>query len=537
MALTQDNKKKSSNRGRYTQQYKPKKQVKKEIFINESRNETRIAITENDVLAEILLERPENTRMVGDIYKGKVARVNPGMRAAFIDIGFDHDGFLHFSDINDSVHDVMDIFESDYDKEKEPNKRGKSVRGEWMPKPGQEIIVQITKEPIYDKGPRVTTHISLAGRFIVLVPNDRQIGISRKISNFKEKRRLQKIAKELRPNDFGLILRTAALDKSHDAIENDFKNLMNQWKDVEREIKKHEPPFLVFKDLEMAFSVIRDLLTADVEKVVVDSRKLYRKIGTYLKNVSPQLMEKLEFYNEHIPIFDKFNVEKELDKTQHRKVWLKSGGYILIDHTEALVTVDINSGRYQGKKGHEQNSFKINMESVPEIARQLRLRDIGGLIVIDFIDMEDVKNRKAIFHAMRREMGRDRARNKIYELSELGLMQMTRQRMGPGLLYRVSDVCPVCNGLGRVISKDTLMNKIERWIKRMKSVKMERRLIIYLHPEVAFHFSEDSKEAIRRLMWKYWVKIDVEEDPELSMNDFKIFSKKSGEDITDKYMS
>jgi len=377
----------------------------------------------------------------------------------------------------------------------------------------------------------------LAGRFIVLVPNDRQIGISRKISNFKEKRRLQKIARDLRPDDFGLILRTAAMDKSHDAIENDFKNLMIQWKDVEREIKKQEPPFLVFKDLEMAFSVIRDLLTADVERVVVDSRKLYRKINSYLKNVSPHLSEKLEFYNEHIPIFDKYNIEKELDKTQHRKVWLKSGGYILIDHTEALVTVDINSGRYQGKKGHEQNSFKINMESVPEIARQLRLRDIGGLIVIDFIDMEDLKNRKAIYNSMRKEMIRDRARNKIYELSELGLMQMTRQRIGPGLLYRVSDVCPVCNGLGRVISKDTLMNKIERWIKRMKSVKMERRLIIYLHPEVAFHFSEDSKEAIRRLMWKYWVKIDVEEDPELSMNDFRIFSKKSGEDITDKYMS
>ena len=537
MAFTQDRKKNSNYNRRRPQYKKPKQPVTREIFINETRNETRIAITENGQLAEILLERPENIRMVGDIYKGRVARVNPGMRAAFIDIGLDHDGFLHFSDINESVHEFMDLFESDYDEEKTPQKRGSRIRGEWMPKPGQELIVQITKEPIHDKGPRVTTHISLAGQFIVLVPNDRQIGISRKVSNYKEKKRLQKIAKALRPDDFGLILRTAASGKPAEMLENDFNILMLKWKDVEKEIKKQEPPFLVYKDLEMAFSVIRDLLTEEVEKVIVDSRKLYRKINAYLKNVSPQLLDKLEFYNEQIPIFDKFNIEPEIEKTQHRKVWLKSGGYILIDHTEALVTVDVNSGRFQGKKEHELNSLKINLESVPEIARQLRLRDIGGLIVKDFIDMEDLKNRKSVYHAMRKEMSKDRARSKVFELSELGLIEMTRQRIGPGLLYRVSDVCPVCHGLGRVISKDTLINKIERWIKRMKVENPERRLIINLHPDVAFHFSEDSKESIRRLMWKYWIKLDIREDTELSMNDFRIFSKKSGLDITEQFTS
>ena len=522
---------------RYSRSRKPRKPVKKEIFINESRNETRIAITENDQLAEILLERPENTRMVGDIYKGTVARVNPGMRAAFIDIGLDHDGFLHFSDINESVHDFMDLFESEYDEESSPKSRGTTIRGEWMPKPGQEIIVQITKEPIHDKGPRVTTHISLPGRFIVLVPNDKQIGISRKINSFKEKRRLQKIARNLKPDDFGLILRTVAQGKSAELIENDFNLLMSDWKIIEKEIKKSSPPTLVYKDMEMAFSVIRDLLTEDVGKIVIDSKKLYRKLGSYLKNLSPHLLEKLEFYNEQIPIFDAYNIEPEIEKTQHRKVWLKSGGYLIIDHTEALVTVDINSGRFQGKKEHELNSLKINLEAVPEVARQLRLRDIGGIIVVDFIDMDNEKNRKSVYLAMRKEMAGDRARSKVFELSELGLLEMTRQRIGPGLLYRVSDVCPICDGLGRVISKDTLMNKIERWIKRMKVENTERRLILNLHPDVAYHFLENSKESIRRLMWKYWVKIDIKKDSELSMNDFKIISKKTGEDITDQFMS
>ena len=537
MTITQNKNQIPNKSRRYTNRRKPNKSVKREIFINETRNETRIAITENDLLAEILLERPENTRMVGDIFKGTVARVNPGMRAAFIDIGFDRDGFLHFSDIDESIHEFMDLFESDYDEDNSSKNRGTAIRGEWMPKPGQEIIVQITKEPIHDKGPRVTTHISLAGRFIVLVPNDKQIGISRKISNYKEKRRLQKIARDIRPDDFGLILRTVAQGKSAEMIENDFSNLISNWKLIEKEIKREKPPALVYKDMEMAFSVIRDLLTEDVEKIVVDSKKLYRKLGSYLKNISPHMLAKLEYYNDQIPIFDEYNIEPELEKTQHRKVWLKSGGYIIIDHTEALVTVDVNSGRFQGKKEHELNSLKINLEAVPEIARQLRLRDIGGLVVVDFIDMENEKNRKAVYIAMRKEMARDRARSKVFELSELGLLQMTRQRIGPGLLYRVSDVCPICNGLGRVISKDTLMNKIERWIKRMKAENAERRLVLNLHPDVAFHFSEISKESIRRLMWKYWVKIDLRNDSALSMNEFKIFSKKTGEDITEQFMS
>ncbi|MFQ6617102.1 MAG: ribonuclease E/G [Fidelibacterota bacterium] len=508
--------------------------MKKEIIINATTHETRIAIVEDDKLVELYVERPEKERMLGDIYKGKVARVHYGMNAAFIDIGLDHNAFLHFSDIGESALELSSMAEMDYELEYEKG-TSRAHKKEWLPKQGQEIVVQITKEPINEKGPKVTTNISIPGRFLVLVPNETHVGISRKITNPREKKRLRKIASEIKPDDFGLIVRTVAEGKRRSILINDLETLMETWKEIEHRIKTSKTPELIYKDMEMASSIIRDLFISDLDKVIVDSKKLYRKISNYLKQVAPPLLSKLEHYRSRIPIFDAHGIEREIEKTLEKKIWLKNGGYIVIDHTEALVTVDVNSGKYVGKENHEKNSFQINKEAAKEIARQLRLRDIGGIIVIDFIDMADEEHKMRVYQELRKETRKDRARIKISEISEFGLVEMTRQRVRPSLLFSISDECPQCGGTGRVTSKDAVLTKIERWIQRFKNQSRERRLELSVHPELARHLREDDKATFRRWLWRYWLFISIKENSNLKIDEFRFYSRKKERDITDLY--
>lgn len=506
--------------------------MKKEIIINSCFGETRIAILENRKLVELFVERPENERMVGDIYLGKVVNVVHGMQAAFVDIGHMQDSFLHFSDIGNVLAEYKDFIDLETSRNGSKNRQSRPI-----PKEGQEILVQVIKEPINRKGARVTTEISIPGRFLVLVPNSDVIGVSKKIYQIKEKKRLKRIVQGLKPEGFGLIIRTVAENRDEKALKSDLVNLIREWKIIEKKLKRKSPPALIFKDVTMASSVIRDLFTKDVSRLVADDKRLYNNIKGYLKDVGPALSTRVDFYNNKKPIFDAFDIESEIEKSLSRKVWTPSGGYVIFDHTEAMVAVDVNSGKFMGRKEPEENILKINLEASKEIARQLRLRDIGGLIVIDFIDMTEPANKKKLYDEFRRELRRDRAQANITPISEFGLIEMTRERIRPSLLYAFSEACPTCDGTGRVGSKTTVLTKIERWIKRFKMEYKEWSLQLVVHPSTADFLTSGFRSRIRRFMWKYRLRIDVVPDSTMKADEFRMLLKKDQKDVTDQFIS
>ncbi|MFC1731963.1 ribonuclease E/G [candidate division KSB1 bacterium] len=509
------------------------RRIKKEIVINTTTSETRIAILENGTLNELYIERPENVRMVGDIYKGKVSKVLPGMMAAFIDIGQPQNAFLHFSDISSPFFSYI----STSDQPRRTSERRRLADMEVKLKEGQEVNVQVTKEPLAAKGARVTTAVTIPGRFLVLVPNERYIGVSKKIDSFRERKRLKRVAKEILPKNFGLIVRTVASNKDEEILIKDLENLTSTWKEIEKIASKNAAPCLLYKDFSMASSVIRDIFTSDVERVVIDNKKLLRNINTYLKDAAPQLLEKVEYYNLQKPVYEEFNIEKELIKIVDPKVWLPGGGHIVINHTEAMVTIDVNSGKFIGGTNYEANATKVNLQAAREIGRQLRLRDIGGLIVIDFIDLAEEKNRKRVYYEIRNEMRKDRSKTSILPMSEYGLIEMTRQRIRPSLLYTFSDVCPHCRGTGRILSKESIASSIESWIKRFKMSRKERRLVLQVNQELRDYLINGWGNHLFKFMWKFWMKIDIETITELKPDEFRFILKKTGEDITEKFIA
>ncbi|HTY59369.1 MAG TPA: Rne/Rng family ribonuclease [Bacteroidota bacterium] len=543
--------------------------MKKEIIINAGANETRIAITEDGRLAELFVETANKEKMVGDIYLGKIAKVMPGIKAAFIDIGLGQDGFLHFSDIGNRFEEYSAMIgdeDENGDEPKEPaaaeaavaapgaeqhrsappppappqearsrNNNHRPPRRDIQLEKGQEIIVQITKEPVGKKGVRVTSEVSLAGRFLVLLPFDGKIGISKKISSFKEKRRLRKIVQTILPEGFGVIIRTVAEGKDESSLTNDLKDLIDTWREVEKTVKSEKAPCLLYKDMSTTSSVIRDLFSNDVSRVVIDSRKLHKEIRAYIKYTSAQLLDKIELHKDRRPIFDVYGIEKEIETTLARKVWLKSGGYIIIEPTEAMVVIDVNSGRYAAKKEQEQNSLRTDLEAAREICRQLRLRDIGGIIVCDFIDLDDERNKRKVYEELKKEFRKDRAKVTVLPMTEFGLVQITRQRIRQAILHSFSEPCPACGGTGLVQSRTTTVNQIERWIRRFKSESSERRIVLKVNPQMADALRVGTFSRLRKLMMKYRILIRLESDTAVHVGEFRCFSTKQGKDITDQF--
>lgn len=504
--------------------------MKKEIIINASIGATRIAILENGRLVELFVEQPENERMVGDVYLGKVVNVVKGMHAAFVNIGHRQDAFLHFSDIGDYLADYKTFIDVNGSRD-----NSKSGSRNSYPKEGQEILVQIIKEPIKKKGVRISTELSFPGRFLVLVPNTDVVGVSKKIFSQKEKRRLKKVLREIQPSGFGVIARTVAEDKDEKILKLDLDALLRNWQSIEKKLRDASPPSLVYKDGGMVSSVIRDLFTSDVSRICIDSRKLYREVTSYLDDVSSALKDRVEPFRSKRPIFDVFRIESEIERSLSRKIWTPSGGYVIIDHTEALVAIDVNSGKYVRGKAPEETTLKINLEAAREIARLLRLRDIGGLIVIDFIDMLESKNKKRLRDEFMRELRKDRAQASVTQISEFGLIEMTRERIRPSLLYAFSDPCPTCEGIGRVSSRNTVLTKIERWVKRFKAKRRDWALTLIVHPHIADYLANSLISRLRKLMWKYRIRIDLQRDESLRGEDFKMLLKKTQEDITEQF--
>lgn len=511
--------------------------MKTEIIINVASHESRIAILEDGRLVEILVERSENERTVGDIYKGTVTAVLPGMQAAFVDMGMEKSGFLHASDMPGSPGSMVEpddelLEEMDF----RTDRRGNPIIPiEELIRKGQEIVVQIKKEPISTKGPRVTADPSLPGRFMVLVPDGDKVGVSRKITNWAEKRRLKDLGRQIKPDGFGLIVRTEAEGKGDRELSRDLKRLIGTWERIQKQAGKTAAPALLHKEMGMTSSLIRDLFTDDVDRLVVDSKHEYKKIIAYLKGTSPHLRERVVCHRDRVPVFDAFGVEEEIEKCSERRVWLKGGGYLVFDHTEALVAIDVNSGRYVGRSNQEETVLKINLEAAREIARQLRLRDIGGLIIIDYIDMLPAANRKKVEEEFRQAIRRDRSRPRISDISEFGLMEMTRQRVRPSLLFTFSESCPTCKGTGRVVSRETTLARIERWLKRSRAASIERRLTVRVHPTVGEYILENRNERLKRVRRSTRVWLNVEMDPDLPLDAYRIYSRKRNVDITDKF--
>jgi ribonuclease G len=526
--------------------------MKKEIIISSTSNENRIAITEDGKLAELFMENPQNERIIGDIYLGRIAKVIPGIKAAFIDLSFKQDAFLHFSDIGEQSDDFKsllgidtDLDEEDEDEtpgQSEPPQQNRSRRNE-LPKleRDQNIVVQITKEPVGNKGVRVTSKIAIPGRYLVFLPFENKINASKQILNLREKRRLKNIVKDYKRAgslDFGAIIRTVAENQDENSIKEDLDQLLNVWKEIEKNVKNEKAPALLYKDLSLTSSVIRDLFRGDVVKVITDSKKQYKEIVSYLKLTAPGLVDKVELYKNSEPIFDVYGIEKEIQHTLNKKITLKSGGYIFIEHTEAMVVIDVNSGKYARSKDQETNSLKTNLEAAREIVRQLRLRDIGGIIVIDFIDVYDDKNKKKIYDEIKKEFKKDRAKVTVLPMSDFGIIQITRQRVRQSLIKSISEPCPTCGGTGIVESSTNIIIRIERWIKRYKSQSQKlspAKLILKVNSQVYKHLKEGTISHITRISFRYLVRIKLVEDLSLALQDFRFIRIKDNKDITGDY--
>lgn len=505
--------------------------MQKEIIINSSEFETRIAILEDSKLMELWVERPEKERMVGDIYKSIVKTVLPGMQAAFLELGLKRSAFLHISDITE-------FYEADFLEEEElaQKKRKKSPKKiEELLENGQEVLVQIMKEPMGAKGAKVTSQLSLAGRYLVLVPGEEHIGVSRKITDREEKKRLKKVVSELKPEGFGAIIRTVAEGKERKEFKNDIRLLLRLWKKIKREAEKKKAPSLVYKDMGMVASVIRDQLSPNVNQVAIDSKREYRKIHSYLRAMTPNLRQKVILYDEDIPIFDHYNIESQIEKMLDRKVWIKKGAYIVIDQTEAMVTIDVNTGRFVGRSDQKSTILMTNLEAAREIARQIRLRDIGGLIIVDFIDMASFEDRRKVYEEFRASFKNDRSKHSILDISDFGLIEMTRERIRPSLLYTFSEPCPTCEGAGRVLSKETLASKIERWFKRARVRSVDKKFKLTVHPEVHKILTQGKESRMKKLCRMLRIEVDVEIDENLSVDEFRVFSLEERIEITDRF--
>lgn len=503
----------------------------KKILFNATATEKRVALLENDKVVELVVERPDQYRIVGNIYRGKVTSVLPGLQAAFVEIGLDRSAFLHASDIEPSVLLNEDDALMEHYAWNDSAHRRKIVRipVEKMLQKGQEILVQVIKEPIGTKGAKLTTQISLAGRFLVLVPDADFIGVSKRTQDLKKRRRLKQVIAQLKPPGVGFIVRTIGLKVSEPEFIKEIHLLLDVWRKASSEALKGTGTKLIHREMGITTRVIRDFFSEDVGEVYVDQEEDYKEVLSYLNTLSPDLCRRVIQYKAKEPLFDKFDIEKDLERLLKRKVWLRNGGYILIDRTEALVAIDVNTGRNVGKHKLEDTLFETNMEAVGEICRQLRLRDIGGLIVVDFIDMRSPHHRKQLENAVLKALAADPTTASCTGLSKFGLLEITRKRVRPELQEFYTDVCHACNGLGWVFSPETVTSRIDRDLSRMPpGRRYHKELVIAVHPAVAAYLLNDNAQVKRILEQEHECTLRITPDEELDQDEYLFPEHSSG---------
>ncbi len=507
-----------------------------QILVNAQVHESRIAILENGKLVELIIERPDQRRMVGNIYKGKVERVLPGIQAAFINFGMEKRAFLHVSDV--AGYDPYADAETDEDESGGQKKQRRrfvpDIRREI--KNDEDILIQITKEPMGTKGPRCTTELSLPGRYLVYIPGQSHFGVSRKIKSRKERGRVRSIIKKIKPDDAGLIGRSACEGKSEADLKRDLEYLIKESEDIRKKAEVLDAPVLLYRDQGMIAAMVRDLFSSDMSEFILDSKPEFDKIREYAKKTVPNLVDRIKLYKGDTPIFDAYDVEQQISNMLKRKIWIKKGSSIVIDNTEALTAIDVNSGKNTGKgKSYEDTLLQVNLAAAEEISRQLRLRDLGGIIAIDFIDMEIEENRKKLQDAFDSAMADDRARHKILPINEFGMIMMTRQRVRQSVIERISDPCPTCEGLGMVFSPVTVIAKLERWLMRASYKGEKKRFLVITHPLVAGELTAEGNERLHELENFYHVRLECFPDPTTDPDEFFVLDADTGEGITEDF--
>ncbi len=494
----------------------------KRIVVNAGLIETRVAVQEGNQLTDLYVERSHHRSIVGSVYKGVVTNVLPGMQAAFVDIGLAKDAFLYAGDYTADRGDLAERLadgepepgvdhepDADTDSDEEPRREAVGPIEEMLRK-GQEVLVQVSKEPLGTKGARITAFISLPGRYLVYMPQSRHIGVSRRIRDDVERDRLRGAVRELAQPSGGFIVRTNAEGKGEDEFRSDVEFLRRLWTQVQSRYESASAPSVLHEEGDLTFRVVRDLLSPEVEEFVVDTRDIYEKVRGYVETLVPALAERVRMWDQPTPIFEALGIEKEIEKALRRRVWLKSGGYIVIDHTEALVSIDVNSGKYVGKRDFEQTVLKINMEAVGEIVRQIRLRDLGGIIIIDFIDMETPEHREQVYRALKRALVEDKARTNVLEISELGLVEMTRKRVRQDLRALLSTQCPTCKGNGVTKSDETLTAELFRAIRAKASTAPGKDITARVHPDLAAYIDGEARDDIPRLVDVIGARVTIE---------------------------
>jgi ribonuclease G len=511
------------------------KSVNKDLVINAESLETRVAVLEEGKLEEFTIERTGEERLVGSIFKGRVKNLEDGLKAAFVDIGFEKNAFLHYWDIVPTHLDSTVEF-----VDRGPRRRERPrITHRDIPRlypPGSEIVVQVTKGPIGTKGPRVTTHLAIPGRFLVLLPNSDQSGISRKIENQEERQRLKKILRQLSiPDGMGVIMRTAGEEQQLRYFVRDLAFLLEEWKEIQERMNTKPAPACVFQEPDLIERTVRDFLTEDVERIVIDNPQQHERIRTMIGRISRRSLSKVKLYGESQPLFDRFGITRQLETAFSRQVHLKSGGYLVFDETEALVAIDVNTGRHKSGKDQDSTIYHVNCEAADEICRQLRLRNIGGLIILDFIDMKSRKDQQSIYQRVKNGLKRDRARTHVLPISPLGLMEMTRQRHTESVHASVYDDCPYCRGRGKLKSPLTMSVEIQRKLgeilRKRQRDESDFQLRIVVHPSVLERLRTEDEQLLIEMEKRYFGKLSFRGDPSLHSEQFKIFNAVTNEEL------
>jgi ribonuclease G len=517
---------------------RPEKKTHKEVIINAETLETRVAVLEDGRLEEFNIERTTEERLVGSIFKGKVRNLEDGLKAAFVDIGFEKNAFLHYWDIVPNQFDSgVEIVERPTGRDRRPARP--KITQKDIPRlypPGSEIIVQVTKGPISTKGPRITTNLVLPGRYLVLLPNADQSGISRKIENQEERKRLKKILRELAiPDGMGVIMRTAGESQQKRYFVRDLALLLEEWRGVQERMKSQPPATCVFQEPDLIERTVRDFLTEDVERIVVDNQKAHDRMREMVTRISRRSADKVKLYTDAQPVFDRFNISKQLENAFSRQVHLKSGGYIVIDETEALVAIDVNTGRHKGSRDQEATILKVNLEAAEEICRQLRLRNMGGLIVLDFIDMKSRRDQQSVYQRVKEGLRRDKAKTHILPISQLGLMEMTRQRHTESVRSAVYDDCPYCKGRGKVKSVLTMSVEIQRKLQEILKTRerdeSDFQLRIVVNPTVLERLRTEDEKHLIEMEKRYFGKLSFRADTGMHAEQFKIVNVENNEEL------
>ncbi len=505
-----------------------------EYIINVSPLETRIALLEDKRLAELTVEREEERSLVGNIYKGRVDSIVPGIQAAFVDIGIERNGFLYVGDIA-GAEGTGDFDFDEGDRPQQSRSRGRRRPSiEKLLKKGQSVMVQVQKDTLGTKGVRLTNYVTLPGRYVVLMPTVQHIGVSRKIDDPKERDRLKSTLRSFRRNrKYGLIIRTAGEGKPKEEIIADLKYLNKAWDKIKRKMESGKKAALLHEDLGPVLRAVRDTFTEDIGRLTIDDQALYQEILGFLGLYAPRLKRRCRLYSGKRPIFDRMGLEDGIEGALHRKVILKSGGHICIDMTEALIAIDVNTGKFTGKRRLEDTVFRTNIDAAEEIARQMRLRDLGGIIVVDFIDMELESNKRKLLKKCQDSLRNDRAKTSVSDIGELGMVEMTRKRVKSNLVWALSQTCPYCEGSGMVHSVTTMTADVLRRLQNLFCDSREKNVIVQVHPDLSRRLRRENKDLVERLAKDFKRVISIESVSDFHIHEIKVLSGRTRKEIAD----